>query len=148
MRISDWSSDVCSSDLLLPEMLQQDLTGQIAALQPFHDDFVAAYAEFARRHGVHIIAPSLPVQHGNVFVNRSYLLAPNGAIAWQDKRQMTRFEREAWIITGGAALKVFDLDLGGPVPLRAGITICRSEEHTSELQSLMRISYAVFCLNN
>src|SRR3546814_2793014 len=25
--------------------------------------------------------------------------------------------------------------------------ICRSEEHTSELQSLMRISYAVFCLN-
>src|SRR3546814_2132897 len=25
---------------------------------------------------------------------------------------------------------------------------CRSEEHTSELQSLMRISYAVFCLNN
>src|SRR3546814_1366475 len=28
----------------------------------------------------------------------------------------------------------------------AGITIGRSEEHTSELQSLMRISYAVFCL--
>src|SRR3546814_10590512 len=26
--------------------------------------------------------------------------------------------------------------------------LCRSEEHTSELQSLMRISYAVFCLNN
>src|SRR3546814_6329508 len=26
------------------------------------------------------------------------------------------------------------------------ITLCRSEEHTSELQSLMRISYAVFCL--
>src|SRR3546814_1313957 len=28
----------------------------------------------------------------------------------------------------------------------AGTTGCRSEEHTSELQSLMRISYAVFCL--
>src|SRR3546814_6553149 len=28
----------------------------------------------------------------------------------------------------------------------AGSTPCRSEEHTSELQSLMRISYAVFCL--
>src|SRR3546814_5170693 len=26
------------------------------------------------------------------------------------------------------------------------VTVCRSEEHTSELQSLMRISYAVFCL--
>src|SRR3546814_10484155 len=31
---------------------------------------------------------------------------------------------------------------GGP----AGCAACRSEEHTSELQSLMRISYAVFCL--
>src|SRR3546814_5195256 len=29
---------------------------------------------------------------------------------------------------------------------RAGCVFCRSEEHTSELQSLMRISYAVFCL--
>src|SRR3546814_6965601 len=27
-----------------------------------------------------------------------------------------------------------------------GLLLCRSEEHTSELQSLMRISYAVFCL--
>src|SRR3546814_1345156 len=33
-----------------------------------------------------------------------------------------------------------------PVAQRAGGT--RSEEHTSELQSLMRISYAVFCLKN
>src|SRR3546814_9932816 len=30
----------------------------------------------------------------------------------------------------------------------AGAAACRSEEHTSELQSLMRISYAVFCLKN
>src|SRR3546814_8166753 len=30
--------------------------------------------------------------------------------------------------------------------LRQTIVLCRSEEHTSELQSLMRISYAVFCL--
>src|SRR3546814_3087760 len=29
----------------------------------------------------------------------------------------------------------------------SGAAACRSEEHTSELQSLMRISYAVFCLN-
>src|SRR3546814_6986050 len=29
---------------------------------------------------------------------------------------------------------------------QAGVGLCRSEEHTSELQSLMRISYAVFCL--
>src|SRR3546814_10048482 len=33
-----------------------------------------------------------------------------------------------------------------PIVLRPGDRIHRSEEHTSELQSLMRISYAVFCL--
>src|SRR3546814_10331819 len=34
----------------------------------------------------------------------------------------------------------------GPQPAPAGAPPARSEEHTSELQSLMRISYAVFCL--
>src|SRR3546814_4401909 len=38
--------------------------------------------------------------------------------------------------------------LAGPhvLPHRVCSSVCRSEEHTSELQSLMRISYAVFCL--
>src|SRR3546814_8518551 len=44
-------------------------------------------------------------------------------------------------------MEAFSLGLGDPVPFSAehgqGL---RSEEHTSELQSLMRISYAVFCL--
>src|SRR3546814_10819189 len=38
------------------------------------------------------------------------------------------------------------LDLQPAMPPRAGVGGVRSEEHTSELQSLMRISYAVFCL--
>src|SRR3546814_7268922 len=44
-----------------------------------------------------------------------------------------------------------DLALPVPHPLRVGelgAVVDRSEEHTSELQSLMRISYAVFCLKN
>src|SRR3546814_1794517 len=43
------------------------------------------------------------------------------------------------ILNNGAAV-------GVRAGLRAGDRLCRSEEHTSELQSLMRISYAVFCL--
>src|SRR3546814_13146338 len=41
-------------------------------------------------------------------------------------------------------------DFTGPAPedFEPYTTFCRSEEHTSELQSLMRISYAVFCLKN
>src|SRR3546814_8960371 len=34
----------------------------------------------------------------------------------------------------------------GSIPANSQVTVLRSEEHTSELQSLMRISYAVFCL--
>src|SRR3546814_5174334 len=51
---------------------------------------------------------------------------------------------------GGRILGVDTLADGGPGSLRACIDATgprvRSEEHTSELQSLMRISYAVFCL--
>src|SRR3546814_2964677 len=36
--------------------------------------------------------------------------------------------------------------IGRIIPIESGVRARRSEEHTSELQSLMRISYAVFCL--
>src|SRR3546814_4614846 len=59
------------------------------------------------------------------------------------------------ILDDGAGLRPFIEDLGfafinlAATDLRGRLvigTLCRSEEHTSELQSLMRISYAVFCL--
>src|SRR3546814_5456610 len=47
-------------------------------------------------------------------------------------------------------IEITDLEVGNPatnvIPSEAKARISRSEEHTSELQSLMRISYAVFCL--
>src|SRR3546814_7909901 len=46
----------------------------------------------------------------------------------------------------GASIAVFDL-LSQTTGLRDKLEQNRSEEHTSELQSLMRISYSVFCLN-
>src|SRR3546814_5977868 len=46
-----------------------------------------------------------------------------------------------------ASLVAYKLDLRGPsISLQTFCSTSRSEEHTSELQSLMRISYAVFCL--
>src|SRR3546814_2665016 len=77
----------------------------------------------------------------------------------------TSYARKMAIRVTSAAGKTFDLpvearaDRGGYVlkndrPIPAGLvgpvraTLHRSEEHTSELQSLMRISYAVFCLKN
>src|SRR3546814_9374610 len=48
--------------------------------------------------------------------------------------------QQYWDKHGCALLQPYDMEVG------AGTSHTRSEEHTSELQSLMRISYAVFCL--
>ncbi|WP_300299818.1 carbon-nitrogen hydrolase family protein [Ferrovibrio sp.] len=108
---------------LLPEAVQRDLTGQIAAMQQYRDAFVETYAALARQHGVFVVGPSLPVKQGDGFVNRAYVFSPAGAMGFQDKRQMTRFEREDWIIGGGADLKMFEARIGGET-IRFGIDIC------------------------
>src|SRR3546814_4632721 len=56
----------------------------------------------------------------------------------------------AWALTRSITFHVFSLEIGAVSSIRT-VSPClysfaRSEEHTSELQSLMRISYAVFCL--
>src|SRR3546814_7174151 len=53
------------------------------------------------------------------------------------------FEEHALLLEVGASLSLFH---GARQLYRRICTSLRSEEHTSELQSLMRISYAVFCL--
>ncbi|WP_428249124.1 carbon-nitrogen hydrolase family protein [Ferrovibrio sp.] len=110
---------------LLSTELQADLLGQIAALQAFLPDYLAHHAALARQHRVTIVASSFPVrQPDNSFVNRAHVFAPDGAMAWQDKRQMTRFEREEWIIQSGSGLNVFDTGLG----CRFGVAVCYDVE--------------------
>jgi predicted amidohydrolase len=104
---------------LLPAALQGDLRGQIPALEQFHPEFVAAWGALAKQHGVFILAPSLPVTIGKQVHNRAYLLAPSGGHGFQDKRQMTRFEKEQWGVMGGGALEVFDIG-----PAKIGIAVC------------------------
>lgn len=108
---------------LLPQDMQRDLTGQIVAMQQYHDAYVETYASLARQYGVFVVAPSLPVKQGDGFINRAYVFSPQGAMGFQDKRQMTRFEREEWIIRGGAGLKIFEAKIGGET-IRFGISIC------------------------
>src|SRR3546814_8919477 len=109
MRISDWSSDVCSSDLLgQGDRLPWPGAGRLdhsLGRQP------------AGGHGDH--PGVLPGRHGTAVVGARP--AARGGCAGAAARLTAACEA-----TGGA----------WP----------RSEEHTSELQSLMRISYAVFCL--
>src|SRR3546814_4171918 len=111
MRISDWSSDVCSSDLG-EERLWHPLPPAQPAARP-----VPSRAELGRRPEAQ--RPDDPGYGGG------------GA----DRRPQRRFPvRQAGNLD--AAERRPD-----PLPVAT-----RSEEHTSELQSLMRISYAGFCL--
>src|SRR3546814_6288761 len=99
MRISDWSSDVCSSDLKAFASWSQTTREQRL------DVLLAIQAEYARRQNE--IGEAITEEMG----------APNAL---------------------GCG---FHIGLGGG---HIAAAIDRSEEHTSELQSLMRISYAVF----
>src|SRR3546814_1652280 len=118
MRISDWSSDVCSSDLI-----PQRAVDRVARRARGHDalDFLARRARLdraARR------------------LDRGECARGRFAIAWIG---------HTFAAPGEAVAPDFDRH-----HIRDGLDPARdaerSEEHTSELQSLMRNSYAVFCL--
>src|SRR3546814_1510738 len=122
MRISDWSSDVCSSDLL--------------------DDAVHDQVE-----GAQIFTVVIEIDHGDADVLRARL---RQAV---DQRVHAVLER---IHPRNRGVAEVDLRRHAARAVEHEHDICllplgdrhraRSEEHTSELQSLMRISYAVFCL--
>src|SRR3546814_7778394 len=116
MRISDWSSDVCSSDLAAPAR-QVPRKEQPPRLQPSDD-----------------IDTSLGVAR----VVDEYAACLHAVPACFGLRDQRRHGCQGgWAMIGLADFR-----------LREGLgeERFRSEEHTSELQSLMRISYAVFCL--
>src|SRR3546814_3974283 len=130
MRISDWSSDVCSSDLLtkfgnggitqpmLCEFLQ-DKAGALPGCAPMHQ----ALSETLIGEPVFALKA----------VEQLFKLL--GAFGM---RRQFALQLAARMLAPG---KVAD---GSGLQGKPGLF--RSEEHTSELQSLMRISYAVFCL--
>src|SRR3546814_8557650 len=114
MRISDWSSVVCSSDLLDKIYSQMPLT--------------LAMCEVAWSSSKDFLLVSIPM-----FILLGEILLRAG-VAERMYDAMVKWL--SWIPGG-----LMHSNIGA-----CAIFAARSEEHTSELQSLMRISYAVFCL--
>src|SRR3546814_8455661 len=113
MRISDWSSDVCSSDLFVMDLEQHPHLRQPGVGE-------------RGRHPHHRALDDIGAGALDRGVDRRTL----GALAFV-------------LDLGLDARKV---RLAADQRLGEAVFAHRSEEHTSELQSLMRISYAVFCL--
>src|SRR3546814_5455284 len=130
MRISDWSSDVCSSDLLL--------LGLTAILRFHYLPAIAVLALFTS--GKDVKERWLPLAAGG-------LTALAGAGLIDLMMGATPF---AWMVENFrmniTENRAADFGVSGPLAYFGQMLSYRSEEHTSELQSLMRISYAVFCL--
>src|SRR3546814_6288277 len=116
MRISDWSSDVCSSDL---KLMKDGIAGKILAMRSLRELYELLVS-------VESFGPFLAFQ---LTIDLNYSSALN-------------FDEAEFVVPGSGALdgisKCFE-DLGGLSP--NAVIMERSEEHTSELQSLMRISY-------
>src|SRR3546814_8462149 len=124
MRISDWSSDVCSSDLPIIERGQgEDDGAQPVATDRSLFEGIGDAAQRVRPGGV--ARPMLR--------QRPARRSPTGT---RDNRSCGTFHEQMARRSPCRRCR----SLGRP-------SDPRSEEHTSELQSLMRISYAVFCLN-
>src|SRR3546814_2966505 len=136
MRISDWSSDVCSSDL---DVELFGFTGvqcfqYLVALQI--DQVGVGQPGFLQRLPTDMLRVVAMLRHPQLFHRpRIRVLVEDGDDLEVDepvgRRVLARFHF--------AATEVDRQRIG--IGQQA-----RSEEHTSELQSLMRISYAVFCL--
>src|SRR3546814_3434342 len=125
MRISDWSSDVCSSDL--------------GARRP-GEPRRAARAARPRSRGAR--ARSSLDRAG------SFLAGSRGGPARPPGPAPLRCRPPARAEAKAAAVRILGHKVRHNEIIRGlHLSAARSEEHTSELQSLMRISYAVFCLN-
>jgi predicted amidohydrolase len=109
---------------LFDENVQADLSAQLDVMQDLRDAYVDLHRRLARERGVHLLAGSFPwrLEDGR-YVNRAWFCAPSGAIAFQDKQVMTRFEREHWKISTGEPPRVFETSLGC-----IGIAICYDSE--------------------
>src|SRR3546814_4708208 len=119
MRISDWSSDVCSSDLEPPFPGDLAIEERIASINRWNALAMVVRANQAHGElGGHIASYASAADLFEVGFNHFFRASDDGAAG----------------------------DLVYLQPHSAPGVYARSEEHTSELQSLMRISYAVVCL--
>src|SRR3546814_3953348 len=119
MRISDWSSDVCSSDLIAIWDPEKERT---ISKDTHHQNVDFNIFEGMTVRGVNTVT----ISQGKVVYQDGDIRTEKGAGRYVDRPTFPPY------------YQALNRQHEAKAP--------RSEEHTSELQSLMRISYAVFCL--
>src|SRR3546814_10556321 len=144
MRISDWSSDVCSSDLARSRLAVDgdrpaaESNGLVGVGVTWDSPFDRPNLALARlpKGGLQrvLLVLHFRAQYGQQVIAERHFV---GAL-----RHYRQPLRQCLLL--GRIAPLHDIIILHAVDARS--VPPRSEEHTSELQSLMRISYAVFCL--
>src|SRR3546814_4160565 len=134
MRISDWSSDVCSSDLLASQIEKIAFLKELGA-ESLNLGISALYLKSLARQMLYRKPATLRRMRSErkhleiaCFLRLLLLRLTDIGLGMIDYRIADLWRQARWRAEDALAEEL------------------RSEEHTSELQSLMRISYAVFCL--
>src|SRR3546814_1892038 len=180
MRISDWSSDVCSSDLFAAAGVDAAIIqrfgppfctlGGVEFIEQIAHERLGARAivvgddfSFGARRSGDMVLLRAQATHFGFAVDavssvrlgelRCSSTALREALALPDLAHAAELLGRPYRIVGGVRrglqlgrtlnMPTANINLRRPPALRLGV---RSEEHTSELQSLMLNSYAVFCL--
>src|SRR3546814_2596194 len=125
MRISDWSSDVCSSDLESEEPVVVLIDEIDKADIEFPNDLLRELDRM--EFHVYETRQTVKAEHRPLIIITSN----------NEKDLPDAFLRRCFF---------HYINFPDPATMKEIVAVHRSEEHTSELQSLMRISYAVFCL--
>lgn len=122
--------------VVLPEYLSLELAAtfdasvsghllpSLKATQVYREQWLLLFSGLARKHRLHLVAGSFLAAHGEErYRNRSDWFTPQGSHAWQDKLQLTGFEKYTRVIEGGDALKVFQVG-----EVRAAVSVCYDSE--------------------
>jgi predicted amidohydrolase len=100
-----------------------DIAAELEAVVTHADALIAAMQNIARGVGLFILGGSVPMRSGAKIHNRAPFISASGAVAFQDKQSMTRFEAERWGIAGGDGPRVFATPFG-----KIGVSICYDSE--------------------
>ncbi len=104
--------------------ISAELIASLSTIQQYRPQWLELYSRLAREHRLNLVAGSFLLAHGqDRYRNRSDWFTPDGAHGWQDKLQLTGFEKSTGVIEAGDGLKVFEAQ-----GVRAGISVCYDAE--------------------
>lgn len=104
------------------------------ALQPLMPQYIQLYQDLAKKYDLYI-QPGTIVEEvaPNQYVNRAYFFSPDGTYGYQDKLQLTEYEKSLQVLVRGKEQRLFDTAFG-----KIGIAICYDSEFPEIIRALTK----------